>query len=355
MSQLPAHLQNRKSAVVAQEVVAGLGSAQPPHVSILGGRFTLVDAGGNKKPLTTTYMDCVIIDGKKGRSRSFWGVGAVYEGEGGSPPLCTSDNDVGPSSTSPMPQAATCSVCPMARWDSDVSKMTGKPVPACKTLKKLAIMLPGFNFPFQLRVPVMSHAALQSYSAQFQGDYDVSDVITRVSFAPDTTGELMFEFADFGQDDLPYIDAATMQLRDEMLESKKTDALIGRNDVPWSGALPAPREQQALSPPKPVAQQQSTSLPPPNNPPPAQRPAFAAPAATGFGDQTPKATRGRGRPPKPQAAPSANGGFVPATGGSRDKIESTPPQAAPSFGIEQGGEVPTELDAALDEVFKLPT
>ena len=61
------------------------------------------------------------------------------------------------------------------------------------------------------------------------------------------TGELQFDFADFGQEDLPYIDAATMTLRDDMLENKKTDVLVGRNDVPWSGALPASKEQQALA------------------------------------------------------------------------------------------------------------
>ena len=237
MTQLPAHLQNRKSQAVSTEIIAGLGSPQPPHVSIQGGRFTLVDSAGNKKPVDTLYLDCIVIDGKKGRSRVFWGVGAVFEGEQSGPPKCFSDNDIGPSSLSQDPQSQTCATCVMARWDSDVSKMTGKPVPACKTMKKLALMLPGFNFPFQLRVPVMSHSSLQAYSSQFStGEFDVSDVVTRVSFVEGKTGELEFNFADFGNEDLPFIDEPTMKLRDQMLAEKKTDVLVGRNDVPWQGA-----------------------------------------------------------------------------------------------------------------------
>ena len=353
---LPAHLKNRRSQAVATEVAAGLGSAQPPHVSIQGGRFTLVDAAGNKKPVETLFLDCIIIDGQKGRSRTFWGVGAVFEGDNSGPPLCFSDNNVAPSSNAQEPQAQTCAICPMLRFDSDVSKMTGKPVPACKVLKKLAIMLPGFNFPFQLRVPVMSHASLATYSNEFKaGDADVSDVITRITFVEGKTGELQFDFADFGQEDLPYIDAPTMTLRDDMLENKKTDVLVGRNDVPWSGALPAPKEQQALAPPKPAAQAAQTPRPtPPQSP---SRPAFgASPGAAG---EAPK--RGRGRPAgsvaKP-AAPAGNGGFVPAGGKGRDSIESsTAPQSEnpATFGIEAGAEPDTELTQALDAVFKLPT
>lgn len=350
---LPAHLKNRRSQAVATEVSAGLGSAQPPHVSILGGRFTLVDAAGNKKPLETTYLDCIIIDGQKGRSRTFWGVAAQFEGDNSGPPLCFSDNNIGPSVNSQEPQAQTCAVCPMARFDSDVSKMTGKPVPACKVLKKLAIMLPGFTFPFQLRVPVMSHASLATYSNEFKaGDADVSDVITRVTFVEGKTGELQFDFADFGQDDLPYIDAPTVKLRDDMLESKKTDVLVGRNDVPWSGALPASKGQQALAPPKPAAQAAPTARPAES--PPTSRPAFGAPGAAG--EAPPK--RGRGRPAGSTAKPQPpTNGFAPAKPSAIETTLQQPDPRAdvPSFGIEQGAEPDTELAQALDDVFKLPT
>jgi hypothetical protein len=340
---LPAHLKNRRSQAVAVEVAAGLGSAQPPHISILGGRFTLVDAAGNKKPLDTTYLDCIIIDGQKGRSRTFWGVGAVFEGDNSGPPLCFSDNNIGASSLAQEPQSLTCALCPMARFDSDVSKMTGKPVPACKVLKKLAVLLPSFGFPFQLRVPVMSHSSLATYSNEFKaGDADVSDVVTRITFVEGKTGELNFDFADFGQEDLPYIDEGAMTLRDDILESKKTDVLVGRNDVPWSGALPASKEQATLAPPKPAAQAAPT--PRPSSPAPQPRPAFGASGAAG---EAPKRPRGRPAGSTKPAAPT--NGFAPA------KQAEAPQSENPSFGIQAGAEPDTELSAALDEVFKLPT
>ena len=205
-------------------------------------------------------------------------------------------------------------------------------------------MLPGFDFPFQIQVPVMSHQALQSYSAQFNtGDFDVSDVITRVSFVAGKTGELAFDFADFGQDDLPYIDAETMKMRDDMLEAKKTDILIGRNDVPWSGAPAAAKEQQVLSPPKPAAAAKPTppQIPAPQTP---QRPAFGTPqAAAGDGPKR------RGRPPK------APGNGFSTIAADRDMAEQQIEAATPSFGIQDAAAPSNELEQALDQAFKLPT
>lgn len=364
MTQLPAHLKKRTSQVVSAEIISGLGSPQPPHVSIQGGRFTLVDSAGNKKPVDTLYLDCVVIDGKKGRSRVFWGVGAVFEGEQSGPPLCFSDNDIGASSLAQQPQSLTCATCVMARWDSDVSKMTGKPVPACKTMKKLAIMVPGFNFPFQLRVPVMSHSGLQAYSAQFStGEFDVSDVITRITFVDGKTGELEFNFADYGQEDPPFIDEPAAKLRDQMLAEKKTDVLIGRLDVPWQGALPGQTQQQLPAPRKVAQPQQPRTAAPQTQ---AGRPAFGtAPAATGaaFGEERKKP----GRPPGSLNKPKQNGGqptfAVQATPAQRNIETSAKAMEAqageqtedPSFGVEAAGEPSDELGNELDKVFKLPT
>ena len=339
---LPTHLKNRRSQAVAIEVASGLAGAQPPHVSIEGGRFTLVDAGGNKKPLDTVYLDCIIIATKAGRNRVFWGKGANYEGENQGHPICFSDNNIGASINAQQPQAAQCTICEWSKWDSDISKLTGKNVPACKTFKKIGIMLPGFTFPFQMNIPVMSHPALESYSAEFKtGDYDVSDVITRISFVAGKTGQLAFDFADFGQEDLPYIDGETMKLRDDMIESGKTDILIGRNDVPWSGALPAAKEQQVLSPPKPAIAVKPTP-PLPAVPQTPQRPVFGAPQQAVAGD----APKRRGRPPK-----TPGNGF----NTDRDMAEQQIEAATPSFGIQDAAAPSNELEQALDQAFKLPT
>ena len=47
--QLPAHLQNRQSRAVNERAAAGIGSSMPPHISIQGNSFTLIDAAGNEQ------------------------------------------------------------------------------------------------------------------------------------------------------------------------------------------------------------------------------------------------------------------------------------------------------------------
>ena len=50
MTQLPAYLQQYQAPDIGAALSANLGSAMPPHVSIGGGRFTLIDAGNNSRP-----------------------------------------------------------------------------------------------------------------------------------------------------------------------------------------------------------------------------------------------------------------------------------------------------------------
>jgi hypothetical protein len=98
-----------------------------------------------------------------------------------------------------------------------------------------------------------------------------------------------------------------------------------------------------LAPPKPAAQAASTPRP---TPAPQPRPAFGA---TGAAGEAPK--RGRGRPAGSTKPPAPS--FAPA---KKDNIETGVTQSeSPSFGIQEGAEPDTELSAALDEVFKLPT
>ena len=59
--QLPAYLQNRTVPDFTDYASDGLGAALPPHVSIQGNVFTLIDATGQEfQPLPV--MDCVIVD-----------------------------------------------------------------------------------------------------------------------------------------------------------------------------------------------------------------------------------------------------------------------------------------------------
>jgi hypothetical protein len=254
--ELPERFKNREGPrrEIAGSVVAGLSGGSVPSLSIAGNAFTLVDSSGEHVAIESKYVDVVIMDVNSAVpvQRVFYGVGAKYDANNPSGPLCFSDNGVGASSHAREPQSDNCQTCPQAQWDSSVSAMTGKGVPACKVIKKLAVLpLDGdmrlYDFPFQLRVPVMSHAALQAYGNKFRGQkFDVSDVVTRISFAHGKVGQLEFE----ARKESPWISDELDAFIDEMLDKKATDALVGRNDVPVQGKLAAPAQRQIEAKPE---------------------------------------------------------------------------------------------------------
>jgi len=53
VNQLPDYIQNRQSRGLAARVSQNLGTSSPPYLSIMGNRFTLVDAAGNEQPIPT--------------------------------------------------------------------------------------------------------------------------------------------------------------------------------------------------------------------------------------------------------------------------------------------------------------
>ena len=56
---LPAYLQNRQSQGVAARATAGMGGILPPHISIKGNQYTLVDAAGNKASAGAVMYACI--------------------------------------------------------------------------------------------------------------------------------------------------------------------------------------------------------------------------------------------------------------------------------------------------------
>jgi hypothetical protein len=58
-TQLPAHLQNRKSAL-ANAIAANLGGESLPRISIKGGRFRAIE-DGTETVLPTTFLKAVIV------------------------------------------------------------------------------------------------------------------------------------------------------------------------------------------------------------------------------------------------------------------------------------------------------
>ncbi len=231
-AQLPAHLQKFQSRDVGTTLSQNLGSASPPYVSIQGGRLNLIDAAGNESPVATfdpaigVYLDACIIDVGDHISRIFYTTKFDPSAASFNPPDCWSDNGVGPSVSAAHPQSATCSACPNAVWGSAISAQ-GKQIPACSMVQKIALLIPAYpQTIFLLRVPPNSHKHLRAYVELCRGNgTDLSNLMTRISFDQTTQGTLLFKAAS-------WIDEATANLRQLAWNEKKTDSLVGRNDVP---------------------------------------------------------------------------------------------------------------------------
>ena len=251
---LPAHLQNLQTPNIGDVLSANLGSAMPPHVSIEGNRFTLIDASNNEIPVPTfdpvigVYLDAAIIDVNSVMSRIYF-AGNYDKAAKGARPDCFSDNGVGPSVASSSPQAPTCAACPRSEWTK--INANGNKVPWCTHKQKIALLIPGFDVLFMLAVPPNSHGPMREYVERCKGNgVNMANLITRMSFLSQGT----LQFAP-----MSYIDAPTAELRQKAYVEKKTDALVGRNDVTrgaGSIGVSAPQQIMAASTQMPPAGQQ---------------------------------------------------------------------------------------------------
>lgn len=400
--QLPAHIAARMGRRNLNEsAVSGLSTGNVPHISIRQNRFRLVDAGGNEKLLETFHLDCVVMDASEFISKIYYDKAFDPSAQDYGPPACFSDNGIGASSQAVSPQSASCATCPHNAWGSSTSRMTGKQTKACNDVKKIAVHVPGWDIPFLLRIPPASLKNWRSYLQALGAAVDVSMVVTRLEFDQQTQGVLTFK-------PVAYADEPALATIDQMLEAKRTDALVGRNDKPVQGALPAPATPPAATLPPPV----QAAPPPP--PPPAQvttlqfpqqvpqqqgvfstgAPALGIPAPMRMGQaqpapaEAPKKPRGRPAKPIPQhqeaAAPAQQAPFMPQAAPPQSfstAAPSSPPVSAPPtperpvdlpaflqppgapapapqtpvYGMAQGTPPDPAMQAALEAAFRLPT
>lgn len=377
-NQLPAHLQNRARRDLIGATLGGLNTGSPPHISIAGNRFTLVDDAGNEKPIQTLFLDVCVIDANASVSKIFFDPRTPYEpgGDNSNPPICWSDNGIGASAQASQPQNTSCQLCPQNAWGSSTSKATGKPTKACNDVKKLAVLVPPMEMVFLLRIPPASLKHLAKYTQTLAGHgVDLPDAVTRLEF--ESQGVLKFT-------PVGYVDEATAALTDKVVAAKATDLLIGRNDRPWTGQadaqklayaaqsngqLPAPPVPQAAPapiapPPQPFGGGQAVS-PEQNSglrahaaafgaPPQASDP-FAQPGTSSPTDAPPKRGRGPNKP-KPDAAPAPTEEGIPPFL-QRNAQPSVPPAPpANTFGMNPNPPAPDAgVTAALVAAFRLPT
>lgn len=269
--QLPAHLKTRQSRGLSEAAMAGLNTGQPAHISIKNATFTLVDAAGNRRGVPPVQgkdkqgrtvallaLDVVLVDANphKGPSKIYFKNAFDPSASEYAPPTCFSDNGVGASRMAAEPQHTSCQVCPHNAWGSDVSKVSGKQTKACNDVKKVAVLVLGADTsdtPFLLRIPPASLKGWGKYVQTIAGQVldghklGIEDVVTRITFDPETQGVLNFEPVDIVGEDIAALQTACW-------EKQITGQMVGANDVPWDGSgrtqiAPPIREAGQLPPP----------------------------------------------------------------------------------------------------------
>lgn len=410
------HLGNKRR-FVNDDSMAGLGFAQPRHISRNNNRFTLVSENGQEVPVNLAdgelgfYLDLVVVDANPHTSRIYWDPTKKYQPGDNTPPLCWSDNGIAPSVNAAVPQAPRCDhSCPQNIRGSAIS-FNKVEITACQYRKKLAVMVvdsktgepfdhPSVQGVWQFVIPP---ASLKKYGTYLkwvtQQDVpgvgrkaDVSDFVTRVYYEPTATAKAPNELAFRA---VNWIGAQTATLEDQLAESNVCDELIGRNDVPRTAALPAPMGG-------PAARQQATldaitgnvgqERRPSQVAPPPREPELLPPGGNGgspFGRPTAPAASAPATPSAPQGgapfggqpsgspfgAPSAPG---PSSGPEPEKKpkgrprgsskkqdepaflqgQSQPtvdmkPQTAPQFGVGQPAQPNKDVLDSVHAAFKL--
>jgi hypothetical protein len=263
------HILSRPARGLGLAITTGLGGTRPPHVSTAANRFTLVDAAGSRHAQTTMdkdgpYIDVIIVDANPYTSRRYFD--GPYDEDSPSPPACFSDNGTGPSVNSPRPQGTTCAACPKSVWGSAQSKLTGEDIPACSSLKKLAVLVVGDNDGLVYALDIMAGSwngqtgwkryatMLASHPLEPGRMCEPNDVVTRVSFVPNRMGVMGFKAVSM-------ISPEQAETVDEIWEQREdeTARIVGKSDKARDPGLPLVSRQTApapaaVSPPAPQVQ-----------------------------------------------------------------------------------------------------
>jgi hypothetical protein len=331
---LPAHLQQVPGQSLTDRLVQNLGVGSPPFVSILGGRFSLVDSTGEVEPVDTfdkqlgNYLDCCVVDMGDKISKIFYD--KPFDPNAGQyePPAC--------------PQSPTCASCPNSLWGSATSKVSGKGVKACQDYQKIALFPLGDDILFLMRVPPNSLKNLRDYAgAAKKAGIDLRNVVTRIWFEQGVLGTLKFK-------PVGYIDAEMAAQRNQVLVEKTSDGMVGRLDVPRTAALPSPsgaastagqqRETRSTArqeQPSGTHTQQDTHT----------QPAGASAATASPSEPAPRTRRKRNT----QQAPA--GGV--AAGAQQEAPFMPAGQQGGAFGMAPGAEPNKEIAAAVDALFPM--
>ena len=239
--QLPDYIKAKQGPSLVDRALANVGSPRPPHVSTQNNRFALVDSAGSRHLIQTLYLDIVIFDLLEHKSKLFMDPTKKWTPESKDPPLCWSDNGIGPSSQVPPPAefetGPTCELCPQNAWGSKISDM-GSSIKACRDEQKVAALVPGFDGVYLMVIPPNSLKPWAAYVTKFKGQgFDFTDVLTRLTFKEGVQGTL-----EFAPSPNPWLTEDLVALRDKATAAKAADTVIGRLDKPRQGAIAAPAQ-----------------------------------------------------------------------------------------------------------------
>lgn len=253
-----------KGKALNQAAVGGITSFQlPPHISILNNRFTVVNGKGDEFALPSLEIEVIVVGVNPNTSHIFYDPKDEYDPKAKErkPPLCSSDNGIGPSIRSGSPQNLTCQGCPMAEWGAATSKQSGKGVPACREYKKLAVLFNNFAYGdgedhyelLMLGVPPNSLKNWQNYVkfVDSHPDGSLNVIRTKIGFDKKIIGTLTFGAIDWltDEDTIVKVESITDDLWEDM---------VGMDDKPittFNGAaraIAAPKAEPTPTPaPKP--------------------------------------------------------------------------------------------------------
>ena len=329
-----------------------LGSSRPAMISRSGNMFTLRDAAGNERAPVHS-LDMIIVDANANVSRMYR-EDKNYNGNDPTPPDCFSDNGEGPSSMATKPQSDRCQTCKWAVRGSATSKVDGKPITACSTNQKLAVLVQGepSNTLFEFVVTPGNLTPFRNYVRTVEGHkYEVEEVVTRVTFVPKSMGIL--EFAPIG-----VIDDETRALAGSLAGTEAARFVTGETDTPI-GALPAPAPMRQITA-QPEAREEAPAPEPVKQEGPTREQLEAQLAALRSKDKPAKPKLVEASPaPVQAAAPQEVPAFL------RARKDAPPNNAA--FGMNGNAPPPpaevsklidgaaNQADARVDKAFSLPT
>lgn len=235
--QLPSYLRNRTEGRPSVNADVAVG-AQYPTLSIKGKVFTMVK--DNEKKVVTR-----VVDGEEEPSpsinlavlRANTKARVLYlqeytEGDSdGARPVCSSNDGVAPTPSSPDPQAKKCAVCPHAVWGTGRNGEGTK----CTVNTRLAVADPEkLDFQFLLRVPAGSRKNFSdAVKAADSRGIPYNALVMKVGFDP-TAPSPKLTFKLIGLLD----DAAYAKVSNELYDSEIVREIVGLGQP--QEALPAP-------------------------------------------------------------------------------------------------------------------